>query len=295
MAATTALREWQTALPWSWSRFAYERLGLVRGAVLFLASLGAYLAFLSPSLDDWDSVNFLRAITYFDMRLQQPHPPGYPAYIFLARVINFFTHDPHAALALLSAMSAALCVLVFYHLASGFGAGLAALPLAVMPLFWLNAEMALSDMPGLLFAMGAVWLISRAVLRAPDGRWRRDLMAGFALIGIGAGVRPQDALVPLSVIALYAMPILLFRARWVALRQLLLSGGAGLGCCLVWAIPLATSVDWDLRELWRPVKKQLDYVRVEDSLVGQPITHDSLLQRLSDYGSVFRGYFGGPF
>src|SRR5207245_1948274 len=150
-----------------------------------------YLAFLSPSLDDWDSVNFLRAISYFDMRLQQPHPPGYPAYVFLARVINFFTHDPHAALTVLSAISGALCVLAFAHLASRFG--------------------------------------------------------------------------------------------------------AGLGCCLVWAIALAASVDWQLAELWRPVKKQLDYVRVEDSLVGQPITHDSLLQRLSDYGSVFSGYFGGPF
>src|SRR5712691_4428627 len=236
MAATTALREWQTALPWSWSRFAYERLGLVRGVVLFLASLGAYLAFLSPSLDDWDSVNFLRAISYFDMRLQQPHPPGYPAYIFLARVINFFTHDPHAALALLSAISAALCVLVFYRLASGFGAGLAALPLAVMPLFWLNAEMALSDVPGLLFAVAAVWLLNRALPRGQPGVHRGYLLAGCDAAGLGAGVRPQDAVVPLAVVGLYVAPLLLARLGRRALSELLLATGSFLGACLLWFV-----------------------------------------------------------
>src|SRR5579884_344236 len=193
MAATTTARQWQTPLPWSWSHFAYERLGLARGAALFLASLGLYLRFRPPSLDDWDSVNFVRAIGYFDMRLQQPHPPGYPAYVFLARFVNWFTHDPQLALTLLSAVCGALCVLVFYQLAAGFGAGLAALPLAVMPLFWVLSEMALSDMPGLLFAVTAVWLLSRAALRAPDGPWRRDLALGFAVAGLGAGVRPQDA------------------------------------------------------------------------------------------------------
>ncbi len=294
MAATTTARQWQTPLPWSWSHFAYERLGLARGAALFLASLGLYLRFRSPSLDDWDSVNFVRAIGYFDMRLQQPHPPGYPAYVFLARFVNWFTHDPQLALTLLSAVCGALCVLVFYQLAAGFGAGLAALPLAVMPLFWVLSEMALSDMPGLLFAVTAVWLLSRAALRAPDGPWRRDLALGFAVAGLGAGVRPQDAVVPISIALLYAVPLLLARARWAAVHQLVVSAGACLGCCLLWAVPLGASVDWQLRELISPVKKQIDYVRMEDSLVGK-LSHDTLLQRLSDYGSIFSGYFGGPF
>jgi hypothetical protein len=293
-AVSTSAREWQGA-PWNWARFGFERLALARGAVLFLASLGAYLAARSPSLDDWDSVNFVKAIGQFDMRLQQPHPPGYPGYIFLARQLNWFTREPQAALTLLSALSGAACVLVFYLLASDFGAGWAALPLAVMPLFWLNAEMAMSDVPGLLFAVAAVWLLNRALPRGQPGVHRGYLLAGCAAAGLGAGVRPQDAVVPLAVVGLYVAPLLLARLGRRALSELLLATGSFLGACLLWFVPLAISVEGDLRELWSPVGKQVDYVRVADSLVGQPLSPTTLLQRLSDYGSVFSGYFGGPF
>jgi hypothetical protein len=137
----------------------FGRSRLVRSLpflAMFGGTFGVYASTRSISFDDWDSINFARAIAHFDVRLQQPHPPGYPAYVFLARLVNGFTHDPLTALTLLSALSGALCVVVFFALSRDLGVGWAAFPLAALPLFWLNSGMAMSDVPGLFFAVLAV-------------------------------------------------------------------------------------------------------------------------------------------
>lgn len=291
-AVTTRPRDWVAAAPRALDR--PEWLSWARGAALFLGSLVMYLASRSPSLDDWDSVNFAKAVVHFDMRLQQPHPPGYPAYIFLARLFYPFTHDPQAALTLLSAICGALCVLAMYLLASDFGAGWAALPLAVMPLFWLNSDMAMSDVPGLLFVVAAVWLINRATFVADERQARWYLLVGCAVTGFGIGVRPQDVVVPMAVLAFYALPLLVLNRKQGLLSDLVLAGMVFTGACLLWAVPLLRSVDYNLSELASPVKTQVQYVREADSLLGHPITRDLVTDRLTDFGRIFSGYFGGP-
>ena len=286
-------RAWQAILPRALVGQGFNWLALARGGSLFLATLAVYVAGRSPSLDDWDSVNFAKAIYHFDMRLQQPHPPGYPAYVFLARLTYAATHDPVAALTLLSAVCGALCVLALYALASDFGIGWAALPLAAMPLFWLNSDMALSDVPGLLFAVASVWLLHRAARceGAGGAARRRWLVAGCATAGFGTGVRPQDVVVPLAVACLYVLPLLVLARAW---RDMARGAGAFTAACLLWAVPLLGSVGWDVRQLYQPLATQLDYVRIADSMLGQPLTRDLLDVRLASFGSVFSAYFGGP-
>src|SRR6187399_1472008 len=46
----------------------------------------AHVPFLSPSLEDIDSINFALGLRHFDPALHQPHPPGYPLYIGLGHV-----------------------------------------------------------------------------------------------------------------------------------------------------------------------------------------------------------------
>ena len=294
-----APRVWQTNLPRGMVE-GFGWLALARGVALFVVTFVVYLAGRSPSLDDWDSVNFAKAIYHFDMRLQQPHPPGYPAYVFLSRLTYTVSHDPVAALTLLSAICGALCVLALYALASDFGFGWAALPLAAMPLFWLNSDMAMSDVPGLLFAVAAVWLLQRAVRRegAALGPWTRAasarrwwLAAGCGVAGFGLGVRPQDAVVPLAVMGLYVLPLLIRDRAW---REPRLGGAVFAAACLVWTVSLLRSVGWDLHQLYQPLRTQVAYVRTADSMVGQPLTRDLLGGRLADFGSVFSAYFGGP-
>ncbi|MFI5265864.1 MAG: glycosyltransferase family 39 protein [Chloroflexota bacterium] len=281
---------WQTILPRALLGEQYKWLAPARGAGLFVVALAVYIAGRSPSLDDWDSVNFAKAIYHFDMRLQQPHPPGYPAYVFLARVVYTFTHEPVAALTLLSAICGALCLLALYALASDLGFGWAALPLAAMPLFWLNSDMAMTDVPGLLFAVAAVWLLHGATARQGMAR-RWWLGTGCAVAGFGAGVRPQDAVVTLAVMSLYVLPLLVRDRAW---RDVRACAVMFVVACLLWAVPLLRSVGWDVHQLYQPIKTQVAYVQTADSMVGQPLTGIEVLDRLASFGSVFSAYFGGP-
>lgn len=265
-----------------------------RGAVLFLGTLAIYLTGRSPSLDDWDSVNFAKAILRFDMRLQQPHPPGYPAYVFLARVAYTFTHDPRTALTLLSAVCGALCVLAMYALAGDVGASWAALPLAAMPLFWLNSDMAMSDVPGLLFVVAAVWLLHRSTSLADERQSWLYLLAGGAVAGFGLGVRPQDGVVPFMVLLCYTLPLRLMERKKGLGREILTLALVIGGAVLLWAVPLLRSVGYNARELWAPVHTQIQYVGEADSMLGHPVSRDLLRDRLADFGNIFSGYFGGP-
>nr|MBA3295361.1 hypothetical protein [Acidobacteriota bacterium] len=59
------------------------RATLAALAVVFLA---AHLAFLPPTLDDIDSINFAMGVRDFDVAQHQPHPPGYPVFIALGKM-----------------------------------------------------------------------------------------------------------------------------------------------------------------------------------------------------------------
>ncbi|MFI5267111.1 MAG: hypothetical protein ACHQ7M_07015, partial [Chloroflexota bacterium] len=143
-------------------RISVRELGWLVPLALFVGTLALYVSTRSISLDDFDSFNFARAIEHFDVRLNQPQPPGYPVYVVLARLFDLAVHDPQTALTLLSAVCGAVAVLAFWSLASNVGGPWAALPLALMPLFWLSAGMALSDVPGLAVATVATLLLLRA-------------------------------------------------------------------------------------------------------------------------------------
>src|SRR5690349_2118022 len=55
-------------------------------AALVLLFLVAHLVWLPRTLEDLDSVNFALGVRDFDVARHQPHPPGYPVYIALAKL-----------------------------------------------------------------------------------------------------------------------------------------------------------------------------------------------------------------
>lgn len=186
-------------------------------AVVAAVYLAAHLPFLSRSLEDIDSINFALGLRHFDVAAHQPHPPGYPVYIALGRVALAAVEAavPGArpataaslALALLSAIGGALAAaalgVVFRALDKRAGGAPPASPqwwwataLAVAaPLFWISGVRPMSDMVGLAFAS-----VAMAVLLA--GRSRGSLVLGAALVGLGAGLRVQTALLSGPVLAL---------------------------------------------------------------------------------------------
>src|SRR3989442_8705185 len=76
-------------------------------AVLFLA---LHLPFLPASLEDLDSINFALGVRHFDVAQHQPHPPGYPLFIALAKIARVAVRSEATALSLVSVVAGSLSV-----------------------------------------------------------------------------------------------------------------------------------------------------------------------------------------
>ena len=208
-------------------------------AVVFLA---LHLPYFPTSLEDLDSINFALGVRQFDVAHHQPHPPGYPVYIALAKAVRAAVPDETRALALLSVVGGALGVVA---MAALFGRLTSVgrstwVPVALgltAPLYWFTAARPLSDMPGLAAALTVQALTLGALTT-------RGLCAAAFAAGLATGIRSQ--------VAWLTVPLLLARGLgdWGTRSphapspqssprpQLLAPAGAFLAGVLVWAIPL---------------------------------------------------------
>lgn len=145
------------------------------------------LIFLSPWLEDWDSVQFAMALKHFSMLKQTPHPPGYPVYIFLAKSLNIFVNNPAQSLTLLSAFLGTAIAAPFYLLAKELAnkkiAIFVTFLLLLTPIEWSLSEVALSNIPGEFFAVTAAYLIYKGI------KSDKFLFWGSFIGGLALGVR----------------------------------------------------------------------------------------------------------
>lgn len=175
-------------------------------AVAAAAFLVVHLPYLPQSLEDLDSINFALGIRHFDVAQHQPHPPGYPLFILIARGVHGVIRSEAAALAVLSIIAGALGVLaiaaLFRHLAGREDGWLAATALAVScPMYWFTAGRPLSDMTGLAAAVAVQVVIVSA--QTP----RALAIASFAA-GLAAGLRSQ--------VVWLTLPLMIYRVLTVA-------------------------------------------------------------------------------
>jgi hypothetical protein len=204
--------------------------------------LTAHLAFLAPSLEDIDSINFALGLRHFDVAQHQPHPPGYPVYIALGRAAKVVlqtvapslgqTRIESLALAVWSPIAGAVALVAAYSifrlLSSSSLAVWATALLAASPLFWLNGSRPMSDMPGLALALTAQALFLEGTTD------KRALVIGAVVAGLAGGVRVQTACLTLPLFVFALVQQRREGVRWTITRPVagLVLGG------IVWAIPL---------------------------------------------------------
>lgn len=206
-----------------------------RAALVFIF-LAVHLLWLPRTLEDLDSVNFAFGVRDFDVARHQPHPPGYPVYIALAKVstaaLRLFGFDAPAprGLAIWSAAGGAIALpalLLFFRRLEG-RPSLAAwtmLVVAACPLFWFTALRPLSDMVGFAAAMWTLAIVA--------GTPSRSEVTGAALLaGVAVGIRSQTAVLTLPFLS-YA--VLSHRTRAASAIGAAIAFAAG---GLVWGIPL---------------------------------------------------------
>jgi hypothetical protein len=204
----------------------------LHAALVAFAFVALHLPFLPASLEDLDSINFALGLREFDVAEHQPHPPGYPVFVVLAKAAQAFVSSEAHALSLIGVLAGGLAVYgLMRFLGSLAGSGRIALAATILaatsPLFWMTASRPLSDVAGLAAAIA----VQAAVLRARDPR---GLAAAAAAAAIGVGIRSQVAwlTVPMLILGIARQNR---SERWRAAS--LVSAGYLAGV-LIWAVPL---------------------------------------------------------
>jgi hypothetical protein len=172
--------------PGTWLAHLTSDAGL---AVAFFAiGVISRIPFQSHLLHHWDSVNFALGMEQFDVRLHQPHPPGYLLYVLLGRLVNLLVGDANASLVWISVVFGGLTVPVVYLLGRRlFGqteAAISALFALTSPAFWFYGEVALTYILEAFF----VTAIALACLETLRGNWRMAFLSSL-LLGLAGGIR----------------------------------------------------------------------------------------------------------
>lgn len=250
-------------------QFVREEKDLI---LLLFASLVLRFIFLSPWLEDWDSVQFALGLHDFSMIDHQPHPPGYPLYILLGRIFNSFLQNDTLALTSLSALLGAAIAIPFFFLARKFISKNAALLstalLLATPVHWTLSEVALTNIPGMFFTVTAALLLYKGK------NSRKYLLAGSLLSGLTLGVRFAEYSILLALLGL----VLLWRKNFQDVIKAGVYFSAGV---LIWLVPLV--VDAGLPQFVTAYTRQASYIASHDSLLA----YSTFGQRLSRIWQLF--------
>jgi hypothetical protein len=219
-----------------------------KAILLFFAAFALYLITHTPALDEIDAVQFAMGVRSFDLWHHQPHPPGYPLFIFLGWLGTKVLHiGTESALYCVSALGGGLFVACwFLIIRAQFSEKLAwwiAITLLITPVVWMTATKAVTDMlaAGFLSAelLAAVYFLEQK---------KRHLIIWAALLGAAAaGTRPQLFPVVAMILAIPLKKTCSNARTWCFAYAVLVAG------CLFWLLPMWYT-QWQLRSnesFWR--------------------------------------------
>jgi hypothetical protein len=213
-------------------------------SVLIIAAiyLVAHLAFLAPSLEDIDSINFALGLRHYDVAQHQPHPPGYPVYIALGKngegragsnrtITGIASHGisvPGHLVTDRRCYSADRRVFHLHRRLDSVDGTVGDCPSGRDSALLARGSRPMSDMPGLALALVAQALFLKGTTD------RRAIVIGAVIAGIAAGVRVQTACLTVPLFAFALVKQRREGVLWVVTRPVAAMALGG----LVWAIPL---------------------------------------------------------
>jgi hypothetical protein len=214
---------------------------------------------LSRSVWDWDEALFTMAMRDYDVRLHHPHPPGFPVFIAVARLVRFIVPDDFRALQtvnVIAAMFVFVAVFLFAReLRLRFATCVSAGALfAFFPNVWFFGGGAFSDIPSIVLVLFAVTFLLKGA------RNRNAYWFGTLLLALAIGIRPQNLLVGL-------IPGILAtrNRRWWEIFVALLIGIVVVGAAFVGAVQ-ATGT---LPEYQQMVREHAQYIARYDSFQSE--------------------------
>jgi hypothetical protein len=163
-------------------------VALVCAATRFLA--------MARSLWDWDEALLCLGMRAYDVTQHHPHPPGFPAYIALGKLVRFIVPSDFRALQSINLLAAVLLFPAVFLLARELRlrfetAVIAATLFAFLPNVWFYGGTAFSDIPSIVLVTFAATFLFRGV------RDRNAYWLGTLLLALAIGIRPQNLLIGL--------------------------------------------------------------------------------------------------
>ena len=170
-------------------RLVFWTLAAICAATRFLA--------MARSLWDWDEALFCLGMRSYDVTSHHPHPPGFPVYIALGRIVRTVIHSDFRALQAVNLIAAMLVFPAIFFLARELRlpfvtSTIAAALCAFFPNVWFFGGGAFSDIPSLVLVVFAVGFLFRGCRDA------NAYLIGAALLALAAGIRPQNFLIGLA-------------------------------------------------------------------------------------------------
>jgi hypothetical protein len=215
---------------------------VTKAALLFSVAFVLYFLTHSPALDEIDAVQFAMGVRSFDLWHEQPHPPGYPLFIFFGWIgTKVFHIGTESSLYFASAVGGGLFVVCwFLIIRAQFSERFAwwiATSLLITPVVWMTATKAVTDMLAAGF-MSAELLAAVCFLKQN----KRSVIVWAALMGAAAtGVRPQLFPVVAVILAIPLKKTSVSAKAWWSAYAVLVTG------CLIWLLPM-----WYMQSQLRP-------------------------------------------
>lgn len=189
-------------------------------------------AFFQPFLMDFDAGNFALGVRDYNVQLHQPHPPGYPLWILALWILRPFIEPPLAMTWLAFAFALAALYWFFQSARDLYGTevGLTLTLLLAFALPVRTQSISQANYTIDLLASAFVGLMSWKLWEGDTTVLRKTAVAVALLMGLRQS--SMAFLLPLLLVAA-------LKAGWKHKRDLLVSGGLGLGVFLCWYLPAA--------------------------------------------------------